>query len=236
MHQIITQIAAPDAEESLAHYRKLGYQEHVLSDAMYLFFDKASSFILNTARDARHGLRCFVDDIEMARRDWQEITVLYDSDGGFFCTDPNGVYLFFQSRTDSAQILNKTDANEHCLCGVNYGLGIESGRFDTSLAFYTHLGYKSDKPANEKTAYITLTHDAGPPITLFKPNTCPHAFYNPSFTFFNGKEGNKKVIEDLTTAQVTIRQGISWFNPDGEVDNIIISDPGGFHSFIFNDG
>lgn len=234
MNQIITLIAAPSAEESLAHYRRLKYHEKQLGDQEWLFFDRMSCFILSAQRDARHGLRIYADDPTALRQLLDQITTTYDKKDGFCCMDPSGVY----QHTTNEQLPTVPDqsAITNSLCGKNYGLGIESGRLAQSVEHYELLGYKAEKALEENTMYYTMTHPTGPPITLYRPTICPHAFYSPSYTFFNGKEGNKKVIANLREAGTQIRQEITWFNDAGDVDNIIISDPGGFHSFIFNDG
>jgi hypothetical protein len=68
-----------------------------------------------------------------------------------------------------------------------------------------------------------------------KPFSCPHLFFNPSLTFFNGKENNPKVIQKIRDLNIPITQEITAFNEEGLVDNIIIRDPGGLGFFVFND-
>jgi hypothetical protein len=68
-----------------------------------------------------------------------------------------------------------------------------------------------------------------------KPNICPHLFFNPSMTYFNGKEGNPKVIAKVRELDIPIAEEITHFSKDGSVDNIIIRDPGGYGFFLFND-
>jgi hypothetical protein len=87
---------------------------------------------------------------------------------------------------------------------------------------------------NYEKPYMSLDLD-GFSINLMKPNICPHLFFNPSFTFFNGKEGNPKVIAKVRELGIPIAEEITHFNKEGIVDNIIIRDPGGFGFFLFND-
>ena len=67
------------------------------------------------------------------------------------------------------------------------------------------------------------------------PLMCPHLFFNPSLTYFNGKENNPKVIKRLRELKITITEEITHFNDKGIADNVIICDPGGYGFFIFND-
>ena len=71
-------------------------------------------------------------------------------------------------------------------------------------------------------------------ITLMKPMTCPHLFFNPSMTYFNGKK-NLSIIEKIRQLNIPIAEEITHFNNEGIADNMIIRDPGGYGFFIFND-
>ena len=53
-------------------------------------------------------------------------------------------------------------------------------------------------------------------------------------TYFNGGN-NLAVIQDIREAGIPITEEITQFNDRGEVDNVIIRDPGGYGFFIFND-
>jgi len=67
-----------------------------------------------------------------------------------------------------------------------------------------------------------------------QPYSCPHLFFNPSMTFFNGKE-NLQIIERIRNLDIPITEEIREFNKEGIADNIIIRDPGGYGFFIFSD-
>ena len=71
-------------------------------------------------------------------------------------------------------------------------------------------------------------------VSFMVPNVCPHLFFNPSFTYFNSGK-NPEIIAKLREAKVPIKEEITLFNPNGEVDNVILQDPGGFGFFVFND-
>jgi len=71
-------------------------------------------------------------------------------------------------------------------------------------------------------------------VSIMKPNMCPHLFFNPSLTYFNGGK-NPEIIEAIRKLDIPITEEITYFNKEGLVDNIIIRDPGGYGFFIFND-
>jgi hypothetical protein len=66
------------------------------------------------------------------------------------------------------------------------------------------------------------------------PNACPHLFFNPSLTYFNGKN-NLQIIENIRKSGVDITEEITVFNKEGIVDNVILRDNGGLGFFIFSD-
>jgi len=71
-------------------------------------------------------------------------------------------------------------------------------------------------------------------VSFMQPNSCPHLFFNPSMTYFNGKN-NLPIIAKIREAGIPITEEITHFNQEGIVDNIIIRDPGGYGFFIFSD-
>ena len=66
------------------------------------------------------------------------------------------------------------------------------------------------------------------------PCCCPHLFFNPSLTYFNGGQ-NLPVIKAIREAGIPIAEEITHFNEEGVVDNVVLRDPGGLGMFIFND-
>ncbi len=71
-------------------------------------------------------------------------------------------------------------------------------------------------------------------ISIMKPMVCPHLFFNPGLTFFNGGK-NLPIIQKIKTVGIPIAEEITVFNKEGIVDNVILCDPGGLGFFIFND-
>ncbi|MFK8104239.1 MAG: hypothetical protein AB8G15_17055 [Saprospiraceae bacterium] len=67
-----------------------------------------------------------------------------------------------------------------------------------------------------------------------KAFACPHLFFNPSLSYFNGKE-NLAIITELRARKIPLTEEITFFNPEGIVDNVIVRDPGGLGFFVFSD-
>jgi hypothetical protein len=88
---------------------------------------------------------------------------------------------------------------------------------------------------NGEQGWLSLQNENGFSISLIALFSCPHLFYNPSLSYFNGKEGKPKVILQIRDLKIPITEEITAFNNNGIVHNIIIRDPGGLGFFVFND-
>ncbi len=225
--------AAPRHHDSHDFYKKMGFVNRFSNESITVFSDSQMDIIIRHHASARHGFTVYADDLDplLASIPFAK----FELDGGVLIADPNGVKCWLYNANDHPELLADKPENKNRM-GTCYGAGIESVHFDASIAFYAYLGYKPTSVVTDQSQYITLSREDGIDITLYKPGICPHAFYNPSLTYFNGKEGNKRVIEDLRKSGITFREEITLFNEEGLVDNIIVSDPAAFHSFIFNDG
>ncbi len=233
--RILIQSPAPNLEASIGFYHKLNFVQTYQKDLVHIFSDAAIDIMVNGASSTRLSYVVFTKEIDGLKQRLPETAKLFNHDTGLVTTDPNGVRVYIYP-FESNPTLDKSGIREKNVCGNNFGTGIETGRFDDSIQFWHALGYSTNNEITDKTQYATLVQDDCPAITLFAPGICPHAFYNPSLTYFNGKEGNPKVISALLKLGISPVEEITIFNNTGEVDNIIISDPGGLHAFIFNDG
>jgi len=82
--------------------------------------------------------------------------------------------------------------------------------------------------------WIGLTNDSSFNISIMNALACPHVFFNPSLSYFNGKN-NLDIIAKIRAKEIPIAEEVTVFNKEGIVDNIILRDPGGFGFFIFSD-
>jgi len=216
-------------------YRKLGYTLHEISERVHLAMDKNMAIILNGEAGSRTGMVLYHEnpvEIKEALADQHTIYRHADVD---FTADYNNVRLFIHPIDEQPDILEDADI-AYNMCGTCFGVGIESVHFEASILFWSLVGFTTDTVISDDLQYVTMKCAYGPDLTIFRPGNCPHAFQNPSLTYFNGKEGNKRVIDKLVDTKINIAEFVSVFNKEGIADNIIISDPGGLHSFIFNDG
>ena len=221
----------PDLQKSLDFYKKLNYK--VLSDSDPAVVTDGNVVIqINPERQARAGVRLYKADWSKELDAVKEYTQAIEKDGEFVLADPSGVYVYLS--TEEPTDWDDAQEDVEAIPGKFMGLSLESLNFEQSVGFWQALGFEQSTGAADQ-GWIVLSNGSAVGISLMKSGMCPHLFFNPSFTYFNGKENNPKIIEKIRKSGVEITEEITAFNEQGIVDNIIIRDPGGFGYFIFND-
>jgi hypothetical protein len=220
----------PGLHTSLGFYERLGFTE--LSHAGAVFVTDGQVLIeIDPDRYARAGVRVMAEDPPAIAEALTHTAVVHHTERGYLMNDPSGVRVVLAGTQG-------TDANiagaPVSRLGTFAGLSLESTDVPRSVAFWSALGYRVTA-GEAGQGWITLGADGCPSISIMKPGVCPHLFFNPSLTYFNGKEGNPGVIEAVRRADVPIAEEITHFNTEGVVDNIVLRDPGGYGVFIFND-
>lgn len=216
-------------DQSLTFYKKLNFK--ILSENDPTIVTDGQALIeINTDRFARAGIKLFKDSwsAEIAEIRKQQTVIAIEN--GYILSDPSGVWIYLVEDQPGFEF---TPA-EKCygLSGNFSGLSIESMAINRSLDLYAALGFgKSSGDIDQGWVSLNRTNFV---ISIMKPLACPHLFFNPSMTYFNGKN-NMAVIQNIRDAGIPITEEITQFNKEGIVDNIIIRDPGGYGFFIFND-
>ena len=216
--------------ESLDFYNRLAYQ--IISEkAPTLITDGKSIIEINPDRYARAGLKMFkiswAEEVDRLKK----LTEVYQTDTGYLLNDFNGCWIYLEEgNLENDFTISGTPS---AIPGNFMGLSLESAEMTRSFEVWAILGF-SITMGTLKDGFIVLQNKDGFGVSLMKPLTCPHLFFNPSMTFFNGKE-NLSIIEKIRKANISIAEEITHFNKDGIVDNIIIRDPGGYGFFIFSD-
>ncbi len=221
---------ANDLEASVDFYRRLGF-EIVSQDARVLVTDGRAVVEIDPDVYARPGVKLYKDSWTEQVRTLAESTLVTALDGGYLVGGPNGVRVHLsEGRLDVD--LDREEAS-FGIPGNFHGVSLETTDMKRSLRFWEILGFSVDTGSIEA-GWITLTGAEGLEVSLMGPLSCPHLFFNPSMTYFNGEE-NLEVIARLREAGIPITEEITHFSDDGTVDNVIIRDPGGLGFFIFND-
>ncbi|HQV51074.1 MAG: VOC family protein [Flavobacteriales bacterium] len=218
----------PDLAKSIDFYKRLGFT--VASEGTpTLITDGDITIEINAERTARAGVALYDNN-------WGDVipklnTPTHPCKGGHVCADPNGIWIYMLD--GDAPVVPKTDIKGTIL-GKCMGVTIETTDMARSVALWQALGFAITMGTAES-GWVVVSAEGCPGVSIMKPLMCPHLFFNPSLTYFNGKVGNPVVIENVRKAGIPITEEISHFNKDGIVDNIIIRDPGGYGFFLFND-
>lgn len=226
--QILTQTPTPNLNSSIDFYSKLGFRQ--ISKNALIFTDGKANIEINPERYARAGFKMF-------KHTWQEeihllngLTKVISTKEGFLFSDPSGVWIYL-IETESIPAFAIEDISFGIL-GNYMGISLESTYAEKSFEIYQILGFKLTFETTDSGFFAMNAHDFT--ISIMKPNSCPHLFFNPSLTYFNGKN-NQDIIAKIRFLEIPITEEITFFNKEGVVDNIIIRDPGGLGFFVFND-
>lgn len=229
MNQITIQTPTPSIAESIQFYEKLGFRKINNSDRL-LYTDGKIIIEINNELFARLGLRMYNKTWIEETGNLKENHTTIDLNEGYLTRDPNGIWIYL---IESDFIAEDVEEISFSKLGNYAGVSIETISMESSLDFYQNLGFTITAGSVDN-PWMTLSHPCGFSISFMKPLSCPHLFFNPSLTYFNGGN-NPSIIKAIRSEGIPITEEITHFSKTGEVDNIIIRDPGGLGFFIFND-
>jgi hypothetical protein len=222
----IIQTPTGNLAESRAFYETLGFKK--LAENIYT--DGKALIEINNARTARAGVKLFKSSWKEEIALLKEVTQVLEHKGEHFLSDGSGMYIFLAEGEPPVSF--QKEENSFSTLGNFMGISVETTDFEKSVKIAEILGFKKAMGGKEH-GYIVLLNDAGFGLSFLNP-PCPHMFFNPSLTYFNGKS-NLSVIEKIRALKIPITEEITEFNKEGIVDNVIIRDPGGYGFFIFSD-
>ena len=236
----------PDLAASIDFYERLGFHSQSRSKpapgedpSSVLMGGDGVTIEINPTRSARAGLRLIRpqwDDVVERLRTVAPVATVPD---GHVAVDPSGVWVYLTAGPERSEVEGADEApSPASKLGGFAGMSLETADLRRSAAFWAELGWKLPDalPENEadQPGWVGSEGPANVGINWMKPNLCPHLFFNPSLTYFNSGK-NPAVIQGLREAGVPFTEEITVFNDAGEVDNVIVRDPGGYGFFVFND-
>lgn len=227
MHALI-QTPTPYLDASIDFYSKLGFKQ--ISENPTIFSDGKANFEINPNRYARAGLRFFKASWSIEISKLKAIAEIHPTKDGHLLADPSGVWIYLVDGKPGFDL--KEEELSFSTLGNYMGISLESTDAKKSFEIYQILGFQLAFGSIDS-GFFALSAN-GFSISIMKPNSCPHLFFNPSLTYFNGKN-NMNIIAKIRSLEIPITEEITYFNKEGIVDNIIIRDPGGLGFFIFND-
>ncbi len=220
----------PDKAVSVAFYERIGFRRQ--SDAPAAFADGNVLIEIDESRFARPGLKLFDADWGAAIERLQKDFPVHETDEGWLVVDPSNVHVRLVRDECPYPAPRGAEAEAGSALGTFAGLSLESGDMARSIAFWESLGFERGDSGGDMWASCTCA--AGLTVTVMRTRACPHLFFNPSFTYFNGEQ-NPAIIAGLRELGVPFAEEVTCFNDEGIVDNVILRDPGGWGFFVFND-
>jgi hypothetical protein len=226
----IIQTPSNNLKNSLDFYSKLDFD--LISEKDPTIVSDGKVFIeISSDKYARAGIKLFSPNWKTAISQMEKTTPIMKIENGYLLSVPCGMWVYLMEKTDAFDYDVSEDSTS--ALGNFVGISLESVGIEKSTEIWMRLGFSQSAGATEQ-GWITLINSDNMAISIMSPNNCPHLFFNPSLTYFNGKK-NEQIIKNIKNLDIPIEEEITHFNKNGLVDNIIIRDPGGFGYFIFND-
>ena len=226
----LIQTPTPKLAQSLDFYKKLNFVTHKDGNRTFVTDGKALVEI-SEARFARAGIKLY-------RSDWSDVmSALGDTvsslqtETGYLVTSPSGVPVYLDN--GDQPIVFTPAENSTGVPGNYMGVSLETVDMMRSSEFWKTLGFEAFM-GDPTQGWVAMANADRFGISIMKAFSCPHLFFNPSLTYFNSGK-NPEVIAKIREVGIPITEEITVFNDKGEVDNIIIRDPGGLGFFLFND-
>lgn len=230
MRNTILHTPTNNLKESIDFYTKLGFNYLPLNEKHYVF-DGSITIEINADRYARAGVKIYreswLKEIERLR-EFTPVAIIGD---GFMLSDSTGVRIYLIEKESGIDFPD--DEGVQSTLGNFAGLSLEGITVKQAYKVWKEIGFDITM-GSEDESWMGSENKDGLSISFMKSNTCPHLFFNPSMTFFNGKN-NLEVIAKIRNLEIPITEEITYFNKENIVDNIIIRDPGGFGFFLFSD-
>lgn len=227
--KILLQTPTPALEKSIEFYSKLNFRE--VEGQTNVFTDGKVYVQINPDRYARAGFKIYHENWSGVVSSLSSFTHVMKINDGYLLSDPAGVWIYLiEKEAPFEMVINE---NSESVLGNYAGICLELIDIAKAAAMYEVIGFKLTAGSAESGFASYSMNDFV--VTLMKPLMCPHLFFNPSMTYFNGKVNNPIIIEKVRQLGIAITEEITHFNKEGIVDNIIIRDPGGFGFFVYND-
>ena len=225
----LIQTPSGNLKESLNFYQKLNFKKVEDKDRT-LVTDGKALIEINPHKFARAGFKFYKESWKEEVALLESMTKVQKTDEAYLLSDPSNCWIYLiegNNKTTFAQAENISSL------GISSGISLETLDIERSIALWSILGFKKSMGDIEQ-GWVVYTNDDQFSVSFMRANSCPHLFFNPSLTYFNGGK-NLPVIQKIRDAGVPFTQEITHFNTEGIVDNVIIRDPGGLGFFIFND-
>jgi len=228
--QTVVHTPTKDLAESIDFYKRLEFE--MLSEKEPTVFTDGKAIVeINPDRSARAGIKMYTEDWSGEIDSMRKVSEVLEIPDGFLLCDPNGVRVYLANGSLGIDYETKTES--FGLTGNYAGLSIEAHDIEKTVEFWKSVGF-GQSSGDLAQGWAVFSNGSTLDISLMKPLMCPHLFFNPGMTYFNGGK-NLTNIGKMREAGIEFAEEITHFSSDGVADNVIIRDPGGYGFFIFND-
>ena len=222
------QTATPQLSQSQEFFTQIGFKP--VGDNPMLWSDGKALIEINPDRFARPGIKLQKEDWSHEVATLRKITKVTPTAQGQLLSEPSGTWRYLVENETKPDFTFAEQPFGYL--GNFVGLSLETTDMQRSADILETLGFKETMGSRDQGFVGLALGDFG--LSLMKPLSCPHLFFSPSLTYFNGIN-NKAIIDNLRSRQVPFAEEITIFNKEGIVDNVVIRDPGGLGFFIFSD-
>lgn len=227
---LIIQTPTPNFNQSKDFYQRLGFT--LISQDPYRVSDGKVVIEINPDRFTRAGVLLYRDSWATEAEALGQLGPVLQIENGYILNDQSGTRIsLLEAKRGSAN--NKNNHSPVSILGNYAGLSLEVIDIAEAVKIWKILGFEKTMGSAEQ-GWVTYQNEDGAGVSFMKPNVCPHLFFNPSLTYFNSGK-NLEVIAKIKEAGIPIKEEITVFNKEGIVDNVILTDPGGYGFFVFND-
>jgi hypothetical protein len=223
----IIQTPTSNLENSLSFYTKLNFKNlgnNLVTDGKVIIQ-------INDHQFARAGIKFYNKDWTSILSALKELVSIIETEESYLFAMPSGTWISLM-KTDF-KLEFTIEEKSFSVLGNYAGVSLETTDINKAIKIVEILDFSKTMGDIEQ-GWLAFTNKTGFGISMMTPNSCPHLFFNPSLTYFNGKE-NLNIISKIRNLKIPITQEISHFNKEGIVDNIIIRDHGGLGFFLFSD-
>jgi hypothetical protein len=227
---MIIQTPTPNSKKSIDFYKQLNF-EIIQQDDVNFVTDGTVIIEINDNRTARLGIKLYQNSWKSVVNELSKITSVLKQDNGYLLSDSSGSWIYLMEMENPVQLDISTISKS--IIGSYAGVSLEVLDIEKTAEIWTLLGFSKTMGSIEQ-GWVVYGNSEQASVSFMKPNSCPHLFFNPSLTYFNGKD-NLTIIENVRKTNLEITEEITVFNDNNIVDNIIIRDPGGLGFFLFSD-
>lgn len=219
-----------NVEKSLSFYQKLGFSIESINQSTFATAENTIIQLVNT-KSFRSGYKLYRKSWDQELMALDKYVVYIKIENGFVFEFPGGIWIYLM--IGDSPCFELGSSHKLSVLGNDCGISIESIEIAKAISIAEILGF-SITSGSIDSGWVSMKDKEDNVLSIMNGLSCPHTFYNPSISFFNGMK-NIKIIEKIRSLDIDIAEEITVFNNKGDVDNVIIKDPGGLGFFIFSD-